>query len=491
MKKLNAMLFAAALAALGFTSCDDDDAAGDAASFGITEVSVTTKAGVSYTLSDISISQTELTITMPVTTQTSDLEACSIAAKATLNTTVTVDDKALEDSTFNLNNPVTLTAACDDQIKEYVLTVSCTEEDNTDPATGKCLTADLTRSGIPAGTYDYSVAFFKGKFYAFTASGTGDASEYSVYTSTNGISWEKAADNIGGMGASPVIYNDKLYIMGGVRLNEDMPEQGEGGSGTGGGMAAAGGALNLKTFRTWTTADGDTWTDESIEGSMEDPSDMFRVMAFRGLLGFLRPTPFVFNEKLYLESGTKYYGEFQSSNESFYCLSDGETYTPIMSARIALRSLCSTFVLNNKLFIMCGSGGVISPTTLQTAVYSSEDGENFITASDNTAVGALCGATVVTNNAGTAAYLFGGCCYNEEGARVMNDKIYRTEDGTTWTALEVNPAYTGTVTPRIVVDDNDIAYVFGGFLSCGEYSPYSTSVDEMEPSFAAWAFQLQ
>ena len=490
MKKLNAMLFAAALAALGFTSCDEDDAAGDAASFGITEVSVTTKAGVSYTLSDISISQTELTITMPVTTQTSDLETCTIAAKATLNTTVTVDDKALEDSTFNLNNSVTLTAACDGQTKEYVLTVSCTEED-ADLATGKLLTSNLRNSGIPAGTYDYSVAFFKGKFYAFTASGTGDASEYSVYTSTNGISWEKAADNIGGMGASPVIYNDKLYIMGGVRLNEDMPEQGEGGSGTGGGMAAAGGALNLKTFRTWTTADGDTWTDESIEGSMEDPSDMFRVMVFRGAFGFLSPTPFVFNEKLYMESGnTMSYGMFQGANGQLY-LSDGGTYTPIMSAMSALRSYCSTFVLNNKLFTMCGAGGFVGPATLQTAVYSSEDGENFITASDSTAVGALCGATVVTNNAGTAAYLFGGCCYNEEGARVMNDKIYRTEDGTTWTALEVNPAYTGTVTPRIVVDDNDIAYVFGGFLSCGEYSPYSTSVDEMEPSFAAWAFQLQ
>ena len=171
MKKLNAMLFAAALAALGFTSCDEDD---DAIAVGITGVTVTTAEGVSHQ-GVISQGNLTITVTMPVTTQSSELEACTIAVTATTNTTVTIDDKALDGNTFDLNNPVTLTATCDDQIKEYVLTVSCTEEDNTDPATGKCLTADLTRSGIPAGTYDYSVALFKGKFYAFTASGTGDA----------------------------------------------------------------------------------------------------------------------------------------------------------------------------------------------------------------------------------------------------------------------------------------------------------------------------
>lgn len=479
MKKLNAMLFAAALAALGFTSCDDDDAAGDAASFGITEVSVTTKAGVSYTLSDISISQTELTITMPVTTQTSDLEACSIAAKATLNTTVTVDDKALEDSTFNLNNPVTLTAACDDQIKEYVLTVSCTEEDNTDPATGKCLTADLTRSGIPDGTYDYSVAFFKGKFYAFTASGTGDASEYSVYTSTNGISWEKAADNIGGMGASPVIYNDKLYIMGGVRLNEDTPAQGEGG---GGGMVPAGGTVRVTTFRTWTTADGDTWTDESTENP-----DVARSLA-------LDPTLFVFGNTLYLESGN---GVAMSATHNQMLFVKGETdYTPSMSWRMAGMSSYSysaTFELNGNRFWLGGSHGAFSNTTLSADVFSSSDCETFTQVSTSTEVGPIAGATIVTNNAGTAAYLFGGCCYNEEGGREMNNTIYRSEDGTTWTALEeINPKYAGTFTPNVVVDDNDIAYVFGGFTTVFDTMPYSlTAVDEMEPSFAAWAFQLR
>ena len=473
MKKLNAMLFAAALAALGFTSCDDDDAAGDAASFGITEVSVTTKAGVSYTLSDISISQTELTITMPVTTRTSDLEACMIAAKATLNTTVTVDDKALAGNTFDLNNPVTLTATCDDQIKEYVLTVSCTEEDNTDPATGKCLTADLTRSGIPAGTYDYSVAFFKGKFYAFTASGTGDASEYSVYTSNNGISWEKASEDvIGGMGVSPVIYNDKLYVMGGVRLNEDLPEQG------GGGML---GGINLTTFRTWTTTDGTSWTDESIADAQIPLSSCF-----------LDPTPFVFGEKFYMETGNMIgFGRIQFHNQMLLVKEDAG-YIPVQNPAMGGHSYSATFELNGKRFWLGGAGGAITPQSLQQDVYSTEDGTTFTQEATETAVGALCGATVVTNNAGTAAYLFGGCRYDENGERVMNDAIYRSEDGTTWTALEeINPKYAGTFTPNVVVDDNDIAYVFGGFTSVFDMSPYSLTVDEIESSFAAWAFQLQ
>lgn len=486
MKKLNVMLFAAALAVLGFTSCSDDD---DAAAFGITGVTVTTAEGVSHQ-GVISQADLTITVTMPVTTQTSELEACTIAATATMGTTVTIDDKALEGSTFDLSSPITLTAACDGQTKAYVLTVSCTEED-ADLATGKRLTADLRNSGIPAGTYDYSVAFFKGKFYAFTAELTDSTANYGVYTSTNGIRWTELStpEIIGGMGASPVVYNDKLYVMGGIRIigtdkEGNAPELEIGGWST---------QLTLNTFRTWTTTDGATWNNESIEGSMEDPSDMFRVMVFRGAFGFLSPTPFVFNEKLYMESGnTMSFGMFQGANGQLY-LSDGGTYTPIMSAMSALRSYCSTFVLNNKLFTMCGAGGFVGPATLQTAVYSSEDGENFITASDSTAVGALCGATVVTNNAGNVAYLFGGCYYDEEGARVMNNTIYRTEDGTTWTALEnINSDYAGTFTPRVVVDDNDIAYVFGGFSSfSGNYTPYATSVDDMEPSFAAWAFQLQ
>ncbi len=486
MKKLNVMLFAAALAVLGFTSCDDDD---DATAFGITDITVTTAEGVSHQ-GDISQADLTITVMMPVTTQSSELEACTIAATATMGTTVTIDDKALPGNTFDLSSPVALIATCDGQTKTYALTVSCTEED-ADLATGKRLTADLRNSGIPAGTYDYSVAFFKGKFYAFTAELTDSTANYGVYTSTNGIRWTELStpEIIGGMGASPVVYNDKLYIMGGVRIFGTDKEGNAPELETGGWMSQ----LLLKTFRTWTTSDGAIWNNESIEGAL-DPTDPrgFSSQVFIGTFGFVGPTPFVFNEKLYLESGnTIVYGQLQANNGGLY-VSAGETYTPVEGAREALRSYGSTFVLNNQLFTMGGNGGFFDPDMLRATVYSSADGETFTQVSDNTAVGAIAGATVVTNNAGNVAYLFGGCRYDESGALVMNSTIYRTEDGTTWTAVEgINPDYAGTVTPRVVVDNNDIAYVFGGFTKVGTYSPYSFTIDEIESSFAAWAFQLK
>lgn len=488
MKKLNAMLFAAALAALGFTSCDDDN---NATSFGITGVTVTTAEGVSYSQDKAVISQTDLTIavTMPVTTQPSELEACTITASATMGTTVTLGDKPLEGCTFDLNSPVTLTATCDGKIKEYVLTVSCTDE-VADLAGGKLLTSDVRNSGIPADTYDFSVAFYKGKFYAFAAGVTGDAANYGVYTSTNGIRWSEVStpEIIGGMGASPIVYNNKLYIMGGIRIFGTDKEGNASEIDDSGWMPE----LTLQSFRTWTTTDGAVWTNESIEGSMENSEDRFRFMVYLGAFGFLSPTPFVFNEKLYMEDGSSMsYGQIQGNNKGLY-VSAGETYTSIKGVGEVLKSYCSTFVLNNKLFTMCGNGGFFEPDMLEKEVYCSEDGETFTKVSDETAVGAIAGATVVTNNAGTVAYLFGGCRYDESGALAMNNTVYRSEDGTTWTAVEsINPDYTGSFTPKVVVDDNNIAYVFGGFTNVGLYSPYSLSVDDISSSFAAWAFQLK
>ena len=168
------------------------------------------------------------------------------------------------------------------------------------------------------------------------------------------------------------------------------------------------------------------------------------------------------------------------------------TYTMVSGASSFLRAFCSTFVLNDEIFLLGGARGFVGTSTLQSAVSKSSDGETFATVADSTAVGPICGATVVTNNAGNTAYLFGGLYYDEAGARVMNNTIYKSTDGVTWTAVEgINEAYTGTFNPCVVVDENDIAWVFGGFNSfSGSYTPYSTTVDDMDPSFAAWAFAL-
>lgn len=487
MKKLNAMLLMALCAVFSFTSCSDDD---NDTGFGITGVTVATSEGASYTGV---INQSALTIqcTVPMTTQPSELEACALTVSATMNTSVTVNGAAVTGETFDLNNPIVLTASYDGKTKDYTLTVVISDTED-DLAAGKQISADIRTGGIPSNVYDYSVAFFDGKFYAFTSGYTAadSAAYYKVFTSTNGTRWTEVntPEIIGGMGARPVVFDNKLYVMGGIRAigtdqDGNAPEYESNGWS---------GSLTLKTFRTWSTGNGSTWTDESIEGNSTLTDDMFKMFVGMGSFGFVGVTPFTFNDKLYMESGAMMaFGMFQGSNSQLWVKND-TTYTMETGASSFLRSHCSTFTLNDKIFILGGSRGWVGAETLQTAVSNSTDGVTFQTVADSTKVGPICGATVVTNKEGNTAYLFGGLYYNEEGARVMNNNIYKSTDGIEWSVIEgINPQYTGTFSPYVVVDENNIAWVFGGFKTfSGNYTPYSLTVDDMDPSFAAWAFAL-
>ena len=487
MKKLNALLLMALCAVFSFTSCSDDE---NDSGFGITGVTVTTAEGASYN-GVIDYSGLTIQCTVPMTTQASELEACSLNVTATMNTTVTVNGAAVAGATFDLNNPIVLTATHEGSSKDYTLTVVISDTED-DLAAGKQISADIRGGGIPGNVYDYSVALFDGKFYAFTSGY--DAADslgfYKVFTSTNGIRWTEVStgDIIGGMGARPIVIDDKLYVIGGIRVlgtdqGGNTPELESNGWST---------SLTLKSFRIASTGNGSTWNDESIEGNSTLTDDMFKMLVGIGTFGHVCPTPFVFNDKFYMENGAMFtFGQFQGSNSQMWVKAD-TTYNMVSGASSLLRAHCSTFVLNNEIFLLGGSRGFVSASNLQTAVSSSTDGETFATIADSTAVGPICGATVVTNNAGNTAYLFGGLYYDEAGARVMNNTIYKSTDGVNWTAVEgINEAYTGTFNPCVVVDENDIAWVFGGFNSfSGSYTPYSTTVDDMDPSFAAWAFAL-
>lgn len=487
MKKLNALLLMALCAVFSFTSCNDDS---NDSGFGITGVTVTTAEGASYN-GVIDYSGLTIQCTVPMTTQASELEACSLNVTATMNTTVTVNGAAVAGATFDLNNPIVLTATHEGSSKDYTLTVVISDTED-DLAAGKQISADIRGGGIPGNVYDYSVALFDGKFYAFTSGY--DAADtlgfYKVFTSTTGIRWTEVSteDIIGGMGARPIVINDKLYVIGGIRVlgtdqGGNAPELESNGWST---------SLTLKSFRIASTGNGSTWNDESIEGNSTLADDMFKMLIGRGSFGFVCPTPFTYNNNLYMESGVMMaFGMFQGANSQMWMKAD-TTYTMVSGASSFLRAHCSTFVLNNEIFLLGGSRGFVGASNLQSAVAKSTDGENFATVADSTAVGPICGATVVTNNAGNTAYLFGGLYYDEAGARVMNNTIYKSTDGVTWTAVEgINEAYTGTFNPCVVVDENDIAWVFGGFNSfSGNYTPYSTTVDDMDPSFAAWAFAL-
>lgn len=483
MKKLNFMFFAALAAVCSFSSCSDDE---PEATVGITAVRVATAEG---TVRNGVIDQNAntVTVTMPVTTLASELESCTVTATATMGTTVTINGAALEGNTFNLSSPVTLTATGNGSTKSYTLKVSCTEEE-TDLASGKLISADITGGGLPDNTYNYSVALYNGKFYAFAASATEGVGAYEVYTSADGKRWTEMSTTevIGGMGAAPVVYNDKLYVLGGVRAigtDQLAPDVEDGGWWP---------ELTLDTFRRFATT-GSSWSDESIQGSLDDPEDRFKISLATGTFGFIGVYPYIFKGKLYMQGGCGFsFGQLQGGRSNLY-VADGNSFAAVTPTAGALRIENTSFVLNNKVFNLGGCSGFISATTLLANVFSSEDGENFTEVATETAVGPICGATVVTNKAGNVAYLFGGCYYTEEGERAMNNNIYRSEDGVEWTLVEgINSDYAGSYRPSVVVNDNDVAYVFGGFDNfTGWYTPYSFTQDDMKPVFSAWAFQLQ
>lgn len=488
MKKLNALLLMALCAVFSFTSCNDDS---NDSGFGITGVTVTTAEGASYN-GVINYSGLTIQCTVPMTTQASELEACSLTVTATMNTTVTVNGAAVAGATFDLNNPIVLTATHEGSSKDYTLTVVISDTED-DLAAGKQISADIRGGGIPGNVYDYSVALFDGKFYAFTSGytandSTGDAS-YQVFTSSNGVRWTElnTEEIMGGMGARPVVYDNKLYILGGLRvLGTDQEGNAPELESNGWSMS-----LTLKSFRTWSTSDGNTWTNETIEGDATS-TDMFKQLVGIGMFGIPGLYPYVFNDGLYMLNGSTFgFGMFQASNNQLYLKNDS-SYTFCSNASSSLRALCTPFVLNDKVYVIGGNSGYIGPSTLVGQVSESTDGETFALVADSTAVGKICGVTVVTNNAGDAAYLFGGVFYNEEGAREMNSKIYKTTNGVDWVALEsTNENYQGTFRPSVVVDENDIAWVFGGQNTIsGSYAPYSLTVDDFDPSFAAWAFAL-
>lgn len=426
MKKLNALLLMALCAVFSFTSCNDDS---NDSGFGITGVTVTTAEGASYN-GVINYSGLTIQCTVPMTTQASELEACTLTVTATMNTTVTVNGAAVAGATFDLNNPIVLTATHEGSSKDYTLTVVISDTED-DLAAGKQISADIRGGGIPSNVYDYSVALFDGKFYAFTSGY--DAADtlgfYKVFTSTNGIRWTEVSteDIIGGMGARPIVINDKLYVIGGIRVlgtdqGGNAPELESNGWST---------SLTLKSFRIASTSNGSTWNDESIEGNSTLADDMFKMLVGLGSFGHVCPTPFTFNDKFYMESGVKMaFGQLQGANSEMWVKAD-TTYNMVAGASSLLRAHCSTFVLNNEIFLLGGSRGFVSASNLQTAVSSSTDGETFATIADSTAVGPICGATVITNNAGNTAYLFGGLYYDEAGARVMNNTIYKSTDGVT------------------------------------------------------------
>lgn len=481
------MLFMALAAVFSFTSCSDDE---NDTAYGITGVTVTTAEGASY---QGVINQAALTIdvTVPMTTQAAELEACTILASATMGTTVTVNGEALDGATFDLNEAIVLTATNGTESKAYTLTAVISDVAD-DLAAGKLISADIRGGGIP-NAYCYKVAQYDGKFYAFTNSYIDSVGYYNVYTSTNGTRWikDEAAGVIGGMGATPVVLDGKLHVYSGTRYfgtdeDDNGPEMTQ---------------EELFPGYMWTTisttgfrhhvTDGNTWEDKYLAGDENDTINTFNEMISWGGFSYIDPIIYSFNNEVYMMNGHGTgFGQMQAPNRSVY-KQVGDTFEPVEIVCDEAHLMNTVFVLNGELFFLAGTRGFFDPETMLKSVHKSTDGVNFTLAADSTAIGAIAGATVVTNDEGTTAYLFGGLQYDENGGQVMNNNIYKSTDGITWEVVEgINPEYKGTYKPNVIVKNN-VAWVFGGFNSVANYyAPYSFTVDEMDPSFAAWAFAL-
>ncbi len=480
MKKL----FILAVAACGlFCSCSEDEPTVPAV--GLTKVTVTPAgAPVSNTcvITGTSIENTNDSVAFDVAPEA--LQQAEVSVVATLGSTVWFNGAAVEGGKFvaDVTAPITIEArGAEDKVVAYTLNV----------VQAKTMgDVDLVKkasafNGFPANVVDYDVTFFKGKFYAAVVSLQGEVENYDIYTSENGTVWTPVDYTVntegvslpdgqdsyvvGGEGASLVVFNDRLYVLGGARTR---------------GADKFGNAAELEDgwmgivpvishWRSFSTADGQTFDCDTIGMSVimtqtgqPAPANMISM-----LLGRQNATAMAFNGKMYLTGGyAPMYGMMQPSRNT-YVTENGKDWTDISGntddGKPAYAIFeAARFVFNNKMWIVGGHTNFIDPSQMVNAIYSSEDGVAWVKEGDVPAeMQNVFGMKAVV--ADDVVYIFGGQkvpTADGEVASLAPTQMFRSVDGKTWEAVATPENYTAIRSARAVAMGNQ-AWIFGGYNS--------------------------
>lgn len=492
MKMRNVWMFLAVLmGALTWTSCSEDD--DPTTAVGITAITVTPAgSAVSY---NAAINGTTATVDVPWDVADAALAAATVNATPTYGTVVYYNDQPVgEGVEADFTTSVTLVAkGGDGTAVVYTVTVNRVEvgED--------MVIKSSSFQGFPANLIDYDVTYFKGKFYAITTSTTeemqGEGEEtvsvtfehYGLYTSEDGVNWVKVEYQtstegvelpegqdgyvVGGEGAKLVVHNDRMYVMGGSRLNgQDIygnpSEMVAGWTGPGPSIAA---------WRAFSTADGVNFEWNSANAVVMDEGEDISAYA-AWYLPAAHVNAVSFNGKIFVQGGLNAsYGMWQMGRR-YFTTTDGTNYEMVtltgaeegVTPDVNRRAANAFFEFQGKLWCMGGYQNWLDPGQMLNTIWSSEDGvawaqaaEFPVDAEGNQVVGltGIYDMEVLTTE--EAVYIFGGAINTAEG-NVTSNKIYRSTDCVTWEEIgELPAAFTARRHIQGVALGN-AAWLFGG-----------------------------
>ena len=233
MKKSLWILGAALCCGVAFVACDDDDEA--QAAVGILSATVTPAGSlISYNCAPNGMVLENTTDSVQWDVSDAALANAVVKATPTLGCTVSYNGQAISEAgvTINVTSPVTLQVSdAAGTTVTYTLNVV-----RATTASGEAVSIkSSTFQGFPASAslLDWDMAYFKDKFYAIVTSLDGTMENYQLFSSVDGLNWTEVAyqtslagtsvpDSIGGYviggeNARLVVFNDKMYVLGGAR----------------------------------------------------------------------------------------------------------------------------------------------------------------------------------------------------------------------------------------------------------------------------------
>lgn len=478
MKK-SLWILGAALCMLGFAACSDDDEGG--AAVGITAATVTPEgSAVAYgcTINGAFMENTNDSVDWMVSDDA--LRHAIVVVTPTMGCTASYNGTTIptEGLEIDVTSPVTIQVSGAGTTVAYTLNVV-----RATTASGDDMRlVSSSFQGMPSPLYDVDVAYFKGSFYAIATSVTGDGDSrvenYQLFSSEDGINWTEVSYqtsnsgvvlpdgqtgwSVGGEGARLVVFNDRLYVLGGTRTQaaDCFGEVAE----TTSGWTGPGPALNA--WRCASTADGLTFEADTIGATYTNGNGVIQPLVD---MATAYATPVVFNNALYLKAGyAPNYGTWQG--KSLYVRTfDGKNWEAVNVAsaeecNVDIRCGAAFFAFKGKLWCIGGYRPMFPGTsTVDASIWSSSDGENWVLEDDGTnaqaVMGNLYGMKVAAND--NVAYMFGGMILGEDGSQSVSNKIFRSTDGVNWEEVEARETYTGSFIPSIVLQGN-VAWIFGG-----------------------------
>lgn len=489
MKK-SLWILGAALCTLSFAACSDDE--GTQAAVGITAGTVIPEGSAvayDFVVNGTYLENTNDSVDWMVTDDA--LRHAVVKVTPTMGCTASYNGTAIpgEGLVIDVTSPVTIQVSGAGTTVAYTLNVV-----RATTASGDDMRLVASSfMGMPSPLYDVDVTYFNGSFYAIATTVTGNAEakmeNHQLFSSEDGVNWTEVnyqtsnsgvvlpdgqtGWSVGGEGASLVVFNDRLYVLGGARTQaaDRFGEAAEVSSG----WFGPGPALNA--WRSASTADGVTFEADTIGATYTNSEGNLVALS---QLGTAYATPVVFNGALYLKAGYAPAMTMWQSKSLYVRTHDGKNWedVSVVSAsgddcNVGTRCGAAFFAFKGKLWCVGGYRPMFPGTsTVDASIWSSADGETWTLEDDGTnakaVMGNMYGMKVAAND--DVAYMFGGMVLDENGSSTLSDKIFRSTDGVNWEEVETHENYAGSFIPSIVLQGN-AAWVFGGKTGVeGSYS---------------------